>query len=542
MPDKIISLDDIFFIDSVNLPTSKAKVKIKATHAGYINKNYVMYTDELLQNSYKSFIKPYIKPIVINHSSDQNDVIGRIVNARIVKTGLQNGPSSFIELDGYINGYSNAERVKDNTLLTVSIRAIPTKKTKVTCSICNKDISDELFDHEHQKGETYGKKTCYYIIDGEVEYAHVAFVPEPADIYASAMAVEDSFHCVVSNVDLNNEEIEEMEKTLTNAEDKNENETQKQINDSDATTISNENTNDTKNENKSTDDIQTNTENNSKDNVENKEMIDQKENDISTKCNDCEDFSSITEDELKELQTLDLMLEKEIGEDRKLSTKKRNELPDTSFCGPNRTFPVPDCAHVTAALRLLGRAKVSESTKNKIKACVNRKAKSLGCAIQKDDYEKIIDYLNDKFMPEIKEYINNEFNKIREDLSDKSMQSKYDALKVETNKLGEKLQESMAELHSNRLLALRAIKMLLSADSNINMNDIAISQDEIVNFEESIKTLVDDDEDVNKSNKQVENNETETNLDENKNTLTIDNLNELPTNKKIEILNNLFNK
>jgi len=77
----------------------------------------------------------------------------------------------------------------------------------------------------------------------------------------------------------------------------------------------------------------------------------------------------------------------------KLSTKKRKSLPDSAFCGPGRSFPVNDCAHYTAALRLLGRSKYSDATKEKIRACINRKGKQLGCSSKKEksmDIEKLI--------------------------------------------------------------------------------------------------------------------------------------------------------
>lgn len=47
--------------------------------------------------------------------------------------------------------------------------------------------------------------------------------------------------------------------------------------------------------------------------------------------------------------------------------------------GPNRSFPINDCAHYTAALRLLNRSKFSAKTKAKIRACVLRKGKKMGC-------------------------------------------------------------------------------------------------------------------------------------------------------------------
>lgn len=70
---------------------------------------------------------------------------------------------------------------------------------------------------------------------------------------------------------------------------------------------------------------------------------------------------------------------KAIEKSAKLSTKQRKKLKDSQFCGPGRSFPVNDCAHYTAALRLLNRSKYSDSTKSKIRACVNRKGKSMGC-------------------------------------------------------------------------------------------------------------------------------------------------------------------
>lgn len=72
------------------------------------------------------------------------------------------------------------------------------------------------------------------------------------------------------------------------------------------------------------------------------------------------------------------------AKDAKLSSEKRKSLKSSTFCGPNRSFPVPDCAHVTAARRLIGRAKVGSSTKEKILSCVSRKAKALGCGSSKD--------------------------------------------------------------------------------------------------------------------------------------------------------------
>jgi len=77
---------------------------------------------------------------------------------------------------------------------------------------------------------------------------------------------------------------------------------------------------------------------------------------------------------------------------KKLTTKERKKLKTSQFCGPSKSFPVNDCAHYTAALRLLNRSKFSDSTKKKIHACVMRKGKSLGCVKK----EKSADSFTDK--------------------------------------------------------------------------------------------------------------------------------------------------
>ncbi len=68
---------------------------------------------------------------------------------------------------------------------------------------------------------------------------------------------------------------------------------------------------------------------------------------------------------------------------KKLTTKERKDMKKATFCGPNRSFPIPDCKHVAVAKTYLGRAKFSQATKKKIAACINRKAKALGCNVSK---------------------------------------------------------------------------------------------------------------------------------------------------------------
>jgi len=66
-----------------------------------------------------------------------------------------------------------------------------------------------------------------------------------------------------------------------------------------------------------------------------------------------------------------------------LTTKDRKKLKKNTFCGPGKSFPVPDCKHVAVAKAYLGKSKFSASTKKKIAACINKKAKNLGCNVVK---------------------------------------------------------------------------------------------------------------------------------------------------------------
>jgi len=77
---------------------------------------------------------------------------------------------------------------------------------------------------------------------------------------------------------------------------------------------------------------------------------------------------------------------------KKLTTKQRKKLKSNVFCGPNRSFPVNDCAHYTAALRLLGRYK-GPGDKSKIRSCIERRGKKLGCSGAKKEKSADIEAL-----------------------------------------------------------------------------------------------------------------------------------------------------
>lgn len=119
-----------------------------------------------------------------------------------------------------------------------------------------------------------------------------------------------------------------------------------------------------------------------------------------------------------------------IQEDAQLSTEARNKLPDSAFCGPERSFPIPDCAHVTAAKRLIGRYKGSDATKAKIMACVNKKASSMSCEKSEDymqlrkDFEELQNQYSD---------LEDKFKTVLESLVVKSKKKDAEIVEIETN-------------------------------------------------------------------------------------------------------------
>jgi hypothetical protein len=72
-----------------------------------------------------------------------------------------------------------------------------------------------------------------------------------------------------------------------------------------------------------------------------------------------------------------------ITKDAQLTAAQRKALPPETFCGPERSFPVPDCAHYTAALRLLGRYQ-GPGDKTEIKACIEARGKTMNCPTAED--------------------------------------------------------------------------------------------------------------------------------------------------------------
>ena len=110
---------------------------------------------------------------------------------------------------------------------------------------------------------------------------------------------------------------------------------------------------------------------------------------------------------------------------KKLTTKDRKKMKSSTFCGPNRSFPVPDCKHVGTAKAYLNRSNFSPDQKKKIAACINRKAKALGCTPGKPAKSKgsLEDFTFETLSPELVDLADSEIFKSTKELVDNSIEN-----------------------------------------------------------------------------------------------------------------------
>ena len=70
-------------------------------------------------------------------------------------------------------------------------------------------------------------------------------------------------------------------------------------------------------------------------------------------------------------------------EEAKLTYAKRAKLPSSAFCGPKRTYPAHDAAHVRNALARLSQfgSRLKANVRARVLACLKRRAKRFNVEI-----------------------------------------------------------------------------------------------------------------------------------------------------------------
>jgi hypothetical protein len=412
-------------------------VRFAATHAGIINKNNFFYLPDKMRKGTHTFLEPYPKPILFNHK-DEEAPIGRVIDAKYIDTSSRVKDSlaevstsksiidryirrenlretgielidrfcsgkmtlkdqvlllrdafqdsllsdsnyrglGYIELVANITEKEAVESFLDERFLTFSVVA---QTPNAICSVCLEDWKEARC--EHSPGRVYDKKKAY-LVAGDFQYEEASPVNKPADAFARTIEViqngiKDSY--TIENSE-NCEKIEPSRIYFSQIKDKEESEEMKVKDKKEEvvappaevkpveTVVDSKTTPPVEVEQPKVEDVKTET-----------------EEDFITRILDSKEEISDVDGEKAYQLLLDAMKEEGFSEkevtDAKLSTEKRKGLAKSSFCGPGRSFPVPDCAHVTAARRLIGRYK---GNKDGILACVSRKAKAMGCDKAKD--------------------------------------------------------------------------------------------------------------------------------------------------------------
>lgn len=174
-------MDGIKKIQDAHSGMPALEVVIDATHGGYVNRNYALYTAEGQSHGFKSFFNPFPKPVLVEHD-DFRAPIGRVVEADFISipAGDKPGePTSKIRMKALVTDLDAIQKILDGRFMTVSIAGRP--KASPTCSICSEKV-ESMFgcENDHMRGQTYDSKVCHYIF-GEMEYSEVSFVNKPAD-------------------------------------------------------------------------------------------------------------------------------------------------------------------------------------------------------------------------------------------------------------------------------------------------------------------------------------------------------------------------
>ena len=391
-------------------------IKIAATHAGLVTRNNTFYMPDKMRAGAPSWTEHYPKPIQVHHD-EKTDPVGRVIAARYVDTSAALGQiyqnsvlkdsfknsvgkadtqfwdtfnsdrTSFIQkvqmirmMDSVLNdpgyegmGYTELtanitdpdaiQKILDGRYLTGSVGAV---SDKAVCSVCDTNWVDE--EHcGHRPGKIYDGVKCV-VIAGNLLYDEWSFVNQPADRHSGVLEIQNSVQ------DSFTDGVVRFFPVFSHKEDST------SMKDNPTATVKDSVTE----QPPETPVVETapvavetpaaivdSTTPPAADPVVDHATV------IMDKVFAGETLTDEESDKLYELQLEEM--DKGVIEDAKLSTEKRKKLASSSFCSPkDRAFPVPDCAHVTAARRLIGKYK-GEGSKDAILACVSRKSKALGC-------------------------------------------------------------------------------------------------------------------------------------------------------------------
>lgn len=151
-------------------------IELAAIHAG-ITENFNHYSAKELNQSLKSWVSPYPKPIILNHDL-QVDPVGRVMAA---KMDQEKDGTPFVRLQVAVTDPKAMEKIADTRYLTGSVGG---KSESALCSICSADWAEATSygprPCKHVRGKAY-KGQVAYLERINLEFKEYSFVNAPAD-------------------------------------------------------------------------------------------------------------------------------------------------------------------------------------------------------------------------------------------------------------------------------------------------------------------------------------------------------------------------
>lgn len=172
-------------------------VDVEATHDG-LTKNYTFYPRDEMEKAAKTWLEPYLKPVITHHRNSDffvpaEDPIGRVVRQEFKDSVLKPGHKTIL-IRHRITDPEAQQKIIDGRYATTSIGAIA---SSLHCSVCGNNLLENYCGH--RRGQTYDykkdenspaeRKLCYWIVGG-LWYEEDSYVNTPADEYAQVVHFE----------------------------------------------------------------------------------------------------------------------------------------------------------------------------------------------------------------------------------------------------------------------------------------------------------------------------------------------------------------
>ena len=170
-------------------------VDMEALHS-IITRNDTLYTPECIKKSVPLWTQPYERPVIMHHDDEAGITIGRVKAAKYIDHSERSNTPA-LELTVNIGEENGKKSIKNGTLATVSVGVIA---HEAKCSICGQNLAEGFCEHE--KGEVYEGKRCYWIIT-DIEPKEVSYVIVPSDIYAHNTRIYDAVNKKKINKEVN---------------------------------------------------------------------------------------------------------------------------------------------------------------------------------------------------------------------------------------------------------------------------------------------------------------------------------------------------